>query len=190
MQATGWLGTMLYLGAHLYLSGGGRAKWTVYYTVNFIAAFCISITSAVLHSWQAVIINVCWGLISAAGMGRLSLKFLRFNPVFLEVALGLCFVVSMGSLPFAARFSIALLAWSATLAFSFGYLLCASERITKRCFFLYNAYAALVILPQLWIDTNYPTLALEVLWFGISLFGWGNSRKAEVGKVPQKHVSD
>lgn len=180
VQAIGWLGTVLYLTSYLYLSIYKHASLLVYHACNFVAAACITVVSVVLHSWQAVVINVIWGLISVARVFEQPLGFLRFKPAYLEAVLGLCSGVALFALPFLPAFSFNLMAWSATMAFCLGYLLFASEMVGKSRFFIYNAFAALVILPQLWVDVNYPTFAMEMIWFVISIYGWrsGHSGKS------------
>ena len=79
----GWSGTLLYLLNHAYISLAPNWKSTIYYGGNLIAALCLVLTSAVAQSWQAVVINSFWAIISVLLLANISLKNAPFTqPLF------------------------------------------------------------------------------------------------------------
>jgi len=167
----GWLGSMLYLLSHSYISY--KADWNkrLYYALNLSAAMLLVATSVVFSSWQAVVINCFWAGISVLFFFDVKLGSLPVSPSIFRAAV----VVLWGWIAVLwfkdGELSLGLLGWSSAFVFSAAYLLFSAERIRPGYYFLWSAYAALALLPQLWLDQNWPVFMLEIIWAGISLFG-------------------
>lgn len=167
----GWLGTALYLLNHAHISCVKEWNRQLYFSVNLVAGILLIAASVALNSWQAVVINVFWVMISLQCLCGLKLK-----PLFISVTLFrtvmLLFWGWIVVLWFVeGELSLTLLGWSSALVFSVAYLLFAFERISHGHYFLWNAYAALALLPELWVDGNLPVFVLEIFWALISIVG-------------------
>lgn len=165
----GGLGTVIYLASHAYLSVKTNCNRRVYYGGNFVAALMILMSSAVIGSWQAVAVNGFWAAVSALlffGVGLLRINGLVFRFVLFLVSAGVVAAwIRSGDLGFGG------LSWLSVLVFSLAYLFFCAGKITPGVYFLWSAYAALTMLPQLWLDQNLSVFALEIVWAGVSFFG-------------------
>jgi len=167
----GWLGTILYLLSHSYISY--KADWNkrLYYAGNLIAAMLLIATSVVFSSWQAVVINCFWAVISLLLVCDVKLRSLPVSPSMFRAAM----VLLWGWIAVLwfedGDVNLGLLGWSSVFVFSAAYLLFSVERMRPGYYFLWSAYAALALLPQLWLEQNWPVFVLEIIWAGISLFG-------------------
>jgi hypothetical protein len=167
----GWLGAMLYLLSHSYISY--KADWNkrLYYAGNLIAAMLLIATSVVFNSWQAVVINCFWAVVSLLLLCDVKLRSLPVSPLMFRAAM----VILWGWIALLwfkdGDVNLGLLGWSSAFAFSAAYLLFSVERMRPGHYFLWSAYAALALLPQLWLEQNWPVFVLEIIWAGISLFG-------------------
>ena len=65
-EVIGWFGTVLYLINHVYISLNSQYKKNIYYVGNAIAALALVLSSLVVSSMQAVIINGFWAIVSVA----------------------------------------------------------------------------------------------------------------------------
>lgn len=169
----GWVATAVYLGNHGYLSTHRNYRPKIYYALNFFAASGIVVSSAAIASWQAVVVNAFWALLSLAALndvqphagGRLSERWI-IAPL---AALGLG---GLGFALFDLSAGMAALGWAATGLFCGGYLLFAAGAVRRRRFLLFNIFAAYGLTPILYLDANWPVLALEACWGAISAIGW------------------
>ena len=170
-ELLGWFGTLLYLANYAYLAFYRRWRRPVYFSANGVAALSLVVSSAAIASWQAVGINFFWAAISVWLLIGGSFRFVRVGPGVLTVGVGLCWVTALPALfwQWQWQLAVAIIGWSSTFAFSAAYLLFAARRLTIGPYHLWNAYAAFVLLPQLYLDANWPVLAMEVCWFVISL---------------------
>lgn len=186
LQLIGWAGTFIYLAAYVYVSRVSDYRRGLYFGGNLVGALCILAVSLGLHSWQAVVINGFWAVISVAGLLALRPRWPAPPPWML----GGVVVVAVGTsailLFIDASLAIGLLGWSATATFCLGYCLFATEKLAPGHFFLLNAYSASAIIPQLVVDGNYPTVGLEAAWTVISLMGW---RRTAAARQPKRSGS-
>lgn len=162
LTVIGWLGTILYLLAHVYISALKKQDDTNYYSANLIAAIFLVIFSVSTQSYYAVFVNAFWFVASAARLLRKQLITFLVPYRFFEVLfLG---IVLFGL----ATKNYLLVSWAAALVFVIAYCLLTSEKVPLYRYHIYNAFAAVTMTPQLAIDHNFPVLILEVLWFLLS----------------------
>jgi hypothetical protein len=167
----GWFGTVAYLVNHAYISLVQQRNNTIYYGGNFLAATALVISSMASHSFQAVVINGFWALISILILAKVDLQRFPvsrrlFNAILVLFALALLYQALLNS-----EFDIRLLGWSSAFVFSASYLLFSVGKMRILIYLLCNAYAAFALLPQVWQDENWPVFVLEICWGCISIYG-------------------
>lgn len=172
LEALGWFGTISYLLNHAYISLVQHWNKSVYYGINFIAGTSLVISSLAIPSSQAVTINLFWAAISFTQLANIKSPSLPFNARFIVLSAFFFWLLASGSAFYDLKITIAILGWSSAYTFCFAYFLFASGKISARFYFVCNAYAALVLLPQLWFDANWPVFVLEVCWAMLSLYGF------------------
>ena len=167
-HSLGWAGMALYLVAYAYLGLRRTADRRRYFLANAVAAALVGTSSGLIGTWPSVAINLFWFTVSllalagiTAGARHLTPRSFTLFSAVLPVTAAIAFFVDH-------MLAIALLGWTSAILFSGAYLLFAAGRLRARPFHLYNATAAAVILPQLWVDQNWPVMALEVCWFVLS----------------------
>ena len=171
LALVGWSGTLLYLLNHGYISLVQKWKPSIYYGGNLIAAVSLVITSVFAASWQAVVINGFWAVISMLLLAKVDLKRFSIPPSwFMAGLVGLWLWLLVKSVSDMAL-DLTILGWTSAYVFSFAYLLFSAERMAPRHYLLWNGYAALSLLPQLWLDQNLPVFGLEVAWACLSFYG-------------------
>jgi hypothetical protein len=167
----GWLGTFLYLINHIYISLETNWKNNIYYGGNTLAAICLIISSYYNASWQAVVINIFWASISIALLLGANLSTIKLNKRFFYIVfIGMSLMLFVNYL-MQSQFDLALLGWISAFIFSGAYLLFSAKKMLPRYYLCWNAFAAIALLPQLWLDHNWPVFALEVIWASISIYG-------------------
>lgn len=172
IEISGAVGTGLYLLNHAYISLFNNWNRRLYFSVNLIAACLLVLSSAMLASWQAVAVNLFWASVSLLLLANVDLKRILFpRVIFHSLMLGWAFIIVIKWLSTAA-FPSDWLAWSSTTAFCLAYLLFVSDKMRAKNYFGWNSYAALSLLPQLWLDSNWSVFVLEICWAAISLFGY------------------
>ncbi|MGB1261558.1 MAG: CBU_0592 family membrane protein [Cognaticolwellia sp.] len=171
MILVGWLGTILYLVNHGYISLIAKWRKNIYYAGNAIAAICLVISSTVSHSWQAVVINSFWTIISISLLFGFDLTNVKFNKHIFRVIVAAMLIVFCGQYLLEQTFNLTLLGWISAFVFSACYLLFSADKMLPRYYLLWNAFAAVTLLPQLWLDQNWPVFALEIAWAIISIYG-------------------
>ena len=174
----GWIGTSLYLINHGYLSVIKDWRPTIYYSGNFIAAMALLINGTVLSSWQAVVINSFWAIISLLLLFSVDLKKLASSKVLFEASLATLFLGLLIKSTYQFKLDTQWLAWSSSYIFCSVYLLFSSEKIGLKHYLLWNFLAAIILLPQLALDANWPNFWLEVVWASISIIGFIRKWKA------------
>ncbi len=173
----GWFGTLLYLVNHAYISISKNWQQNIYYTGNVVAAICLIISSSFSTSWQAVVINTFWAIISIAFLVGTNLNVLSFNKHFFYVAIFAMLAIFVGQLLVQNHLNFALLGWSSAFIFSGCFLLFSQGKMPPRSFLGWNAFAAVALLPQLWNDSNWPVFSLEIIWAAISIYGVARREK-------------
>lgn len=171
LSILGWFGTVLYLANHSYLSLVTRWRPLVYYGGNFVAATLLVFSSVAIESWQAVCINGFWSVVSLLLLCRVDLSRLPFHRSWFYLAMAIMLGVTAATFFLDTTLTIAMFGWSSTLAFCASYLLFSASRISVRTYLFWNSYAALALLPQLWLDQNWPVFGLECAWAIISIYG-------------------
>lgn len=168
----GWSGTVIYLANHTYISV--KVDWhkLVYFGGNFIAATFLLIQSTYLASWQAVVINGFWMIISICLLVGISFERINVDVKFYYVICALLLGGLCVSSVFLDWVCLAqLFAWSSAFIFCSCYFLFSAKLISSRVYLGFNIYAALVLLPQLYLTSNWPAFGLEVAWAAISTYG-------------------
>lgn len=170
-EIIGWFGTLLYLVNHVYISVVVGYQKNIYYLGNLIAAASLVLSSFMVNSMQAVIINGFWTIVSLALLMRLPVHQFPFSRrAFYSV---LVFFIGFILFNFIAKshLDLMLMGWLSAYIFCFGYLLFSGEKLKHTNYLILNFVAAVVLIPQLWLDQNLPVLALESAWAMISLYG-------------------
>ncbi|MBF7074066.1 hypothetical protein ISG33_11715 [Glaciecola sp. MH2013] len=177
----GWAGTFLYLVNHAYISMMSNWKRTLYFGGNFLAATLLVVQSVYLASWQAVVINGFWMLVSICLLAGMSFDNIKIAAKHYYVVCVSLFValISLSTLSLLSTGSwastIQLFGWSSAFVFCSSYFLFSATRISSRAYLILNAYAAIALLPLLWEKQNWPVFALEVAWAAISIYGVAKS---------------
>lgn len=172
LEILGWSGTLTYLVNHTYLSLFSKWKKHIYYSGNLVAALALMISSAAITSWQAVFINGFWALVSLLLLIGLDLKKSPINPAFFYLSLAALLIWLLIRSIHEGEINVFILGWTSTLSFCAGYLLFSAGRMSVEAYLFWNTYAALMLLPQLWLDQNWPNFYLEVVWSVISAYGF------------------
>lgn len=167
----GWCGTILYLLNHAYISLNKNWRKVIYYTVNAAAAICLIISSVVNHSWQAVVINAFWAIISLSLLLNVDLAKIKFSKRLFNLVVIIMLAAFIVQFIFYNQANLTLLGWTSAFVFSACYLLFSAEKMLPRYYLCWNAFAALTLLPQLWLDQNWPVFTLEIIWAVISIYG-------------------
>lgn len=169
----GWVGTLLYVASYLYLTFSPAFKPSRYYLGNLLAAICICVVSLALFSWQALIINLFWVVVSFAGLKDWKLGIKLPNQI---VSIAIMSVIVITSVVifsfFKSALGISMMAWSSTICYCFGYLLFTNQILEEDTYFIVNGVCSILIIPELWNDQNYPTVVLQIIWLIISITGF------------------
>ena len=170
-DSVGYLGTLVYLANHAYISLSARHSDRVYFAANMIAALALVVTSAALHSWQSMVTNLFWAGVSLRRLCGGSIYLPSGLQAWTRPIAAICLVLALAGLAIGFEVLLASLAWISVVLFAGVYLLFAADRLQKRQYLWLNVLAALLILPQLWLDTNYPVFLLESIWAILSFVG-------------------
>ena len=167
----GWFGTITYLVNHAYISLVQQRNNTIYYAGNLLAAVALVISSVASDSFQAVVINGFWALISILILAKVDLQRLPISRRFFNAVLVIFAIALVYQGVVHAKLDIRLLGWSSAFVFSASYLLFSVAKMRILIYLLCNAYAAFSLLPQVWLDQNWPVFVLEICWGCISIYG-------------------
>jgi hypothetical protein len=170
----GWIGSILYLINHAYISVVKHWQPKVYYGGNFIAAVSLVASSLMIYSYQAVVINGFWALISILLIMKFDVAKVPLSKRVFYLGFVLILVWSAFSgLEHGWRSSdfYAALGWSSSYVFCFSYFLFCSKKLSHLSYLLFNIYAASALLPILWAQQNLPVFGLEICWAAISAYG-------------------
>lgn len=172
MLLLGWCGTAVYLANHAYISLVTSWRPKIYFSGNLVAATALTVQSVHLSSWQAAVINGFWMAVSTlllidVKMDSLKLtakSYFSFSALLLLTVFSSFFLIELTEF-------YKVLGWSSAYFFCSSYFLFSATRISSRAYLSCNVYAALALLPQLWLNANYPVLTLEIAWATVSLIG-------------------
>ncbi|AEP29458.1 hypothetical protein GNIT_1334 [Glaciecola nitratireducens FR1064] len=172
MLILGWCGTFLYLANHAYISLVTSWRPKVYFSGNLFAATALTVQSVHLSSWQAAVINGFWMTVSTLLLIDVKIdsvkirakSYFSFSALMLLAASASFFLIEITTF-------YEVLGWSSAYFFCSSYFLFSAKIISSRAYLSCNVYAALALLPQLWLSANYPVLTLEVAWAIVSLIG-------------------
>ncbi|GAA0819218.1 hypothetical protein GCM10009111_23030 [Colwellia asteriadis] len=182
----GWFGSALYLINHSYISIVKNWNPKLYYSANLIAALSLVVSSLIIISYQAVVINGFWALVSILLLIKFDIAKIPLSKSLFYIGFILLLVWSAfigyqhgwSSLMF-----YSCLGWSSSYVFCLSYFLFCSKKLTHVNYLLLNVYAASVLLPILWSQQNWPVFGLEVCWAIISAYG-------AYSKIEQVHLID
>ncbi|GAA5131809.1 CBU_0592 family membrane protein [Thalassotalea piscium] len=170
----GWFGSILYLVNHGYISVNKEWKPNIYFTGNLIAALALVASSLLISSYQAVVINGFWALISILLIIKFDMSTIAFSKR--AFYLGLILILAWSAY-IAYKHGINSLAfftylgWSSSYVFCLSYFLFCSKKLNRISYLLLNAFAASALLPILWRQENWPVFSLEICWVLISIYG-------------------
>jgi len=181
----GWSGVILYLLAHGRISVLKHKADREYYLMNLIAAVLVVVSSLIISSWQPVIINTFWALVSLAAVCRFRLPSLFLDNRVLALLVGLMFVAGTLYIVMIGKIGFSILAWSSVIAFCFSYWLFSCRQLSQKGYFLFSMYAAYILLPQLYLDTNWPVFVMELVWGSLSVIGFYRLRNSPSMKKSQ-----
>lgn len=170
----GWFGSVLYLINHAYISLIKDWKETWYYSGNLIAAVALVISSLFIASYQAVVINGFWAVISLLLLMKFDVTKLSFSKriFYLGLAFFAFAIVGVAYRNGATSEQFyTVLAWSSSYAFCLSYFLFCAKKLSQISYLALNAYAASALLPLLLVQQNWPVFTLEVCWAVISVYG-------------------
>lgn len=170
----GWFGSILYLINHAYISLIKDWKETWYYSGNLIAAVALVVSSLIIASYQAVVINSFWAVISLLLLLKFDVTKLSFSKRVFYIGLGVFSVAILGvgyRSGFNSNAFFTVLAWSSSYAFCLSYFLFCAKKLSQISYLALNAYAACALLPLLLVQQNWPVFTLEVCWAVISVYG-------------------
>ncbi len=183
MVTLGWVGTILYIVNHAYLSLYSQWRRDVYYLGNLLAASALVVSSSAIQSWQAVAINGFWAIISLLMLASVSLRALAFGSRRAQVLMsGVIAIAAVAVIKSPDQLWNAL-NWIAAVIFALAYLMFCTDKMRPRHYQLANMIAALMTLPSLWQQQNYSVFCLEVTWAGLS--AW-----AAYKKYTEAHIVD
>lgn len=167
----GWFGTALYLINHGYISVNKNWKKPIYYTGNAIAASCLVLSSYYSNSWQAIVINCFWAFTSVLLLCGVDLSTLKIDKRIFHLIIAVMLLFFFGEVVAKQQLNLALLGWVSAFTYSGCYLLFSAEKMLPRNYLCWNAFASLIILPQLWLDQNWPVVGMQICWAMISIYG-------------------
>ena len=182
----GWIGSILYLVNHGYISVVKQWQEKLYYGGNLVAALSLVISSLFLSSFQAVVINGFWAIISLLLLMRFDINRLSFSKRIFYAGFGVFLIAIAYTAWYFGHNSMELftcLAWSSSYVFCLSYFLFCSKKLTHLAYLTFNVYAACALLPLLWLQQNWPVYTLEVSWALISVYGIFK-------KLEQSHLID
>lgn len=170
----GWFGSVLYLINHGYISAFKHWKPKIYYGCNLIAALSLVVSSLMIFSYQAVVINGFWAIISILLLLNIDVAKVPFSKRVFK--LGFVFILAwLVFIGFQYGWgSITLydyLGWSSSYVFCLSYFLFCSKKLNHINYLLFNIYAACALLFILWEQHNWPVFSLELCWAAISAYG-------------------
>ncbi|NTS78017.1 hypothetical protein HR060_14250 [Catenovulum sp. SM1970] len=170
----GWLGSILYLVNHGYISVVKNWRNDIYYGGNLVAALSLVISSLFLSSYQAVVINTFWAVISfllliKVDITKVAIPKQAFYVGFISF-IGFCTWSAWQSGLTSLNFYTSL-GWSSSFVFCLSYFLFSSKKLSHIQYLSFNFYASVALLPLLWQQDNLPVFTLQICWAGISAFG-------------------
>lgn len=168
MGLLGWAGSLLYLANHAALSALRAYPERVYLLGNLVAAVLVGAASLALHSWQSVGVNLFWAAVSLQGLAGREVHARMLSERWFRRLTGLMVSGGVMAAAVSLRLSADLLGWASVAGFCGVYFLFANHEVGRPAYFLYNVLAALLILPVLWLDRNWPVFALEACWAVLS----------------------
>ncbi len=172
IEIVGWCGSLLYLLSYILLAVNLIEKGKGYYYLNIIAAIFVIIISLEKTTYQAVVINLLWGMISLNSLYRF---FKTKAPIKLSVfrLINILLLLIFTSVLFLnVTEGINLFGWLSVVYFISSYFYFASSYISEKEFHIWNFLAALSIIPQLYIDQNWPVIVLETFWAAFAVWGY------------------
>ena len=178
MGLLGWAGSLLYLGNHAAFSALKRFPERVYLWGNLFAAIMVGAGSLALHSWQSVGLNAFWAIVSLQALAGREIHVGMLSERWLRLALGLIVLGGALSAILSVRLMADIFGWASVFGFCGIYFLFANREIGRPVYFAYNTLAALLILPVLWLDMNWPVFTLECCWAALSLAAFLKHRTA------------
>ncbi|WP_019027621.1 CBU_0592 family membrane protein [Colwellia piezophila] len=170
----GWLGSVLYLMNHGYISVVKNWRPKVYYGVNLLAALSLVASSLMIYSYQAVVINSFWAIISILLLIKFDVAKVPLSRRFFY--LGFVLIIAwliFSGLKYSWNSSTfhGYLGWSSSYVFCLSYLLFCSKKLSHINYLVFNIYAGSALLPILWAQQNWPVFTLQICWALISAYG-------------------
>ncbi|XBQ17109.1 MAG: hypothetical protein ABL308_04335 [Oceanicaulis sp.] len=183
IETLGWIGTAGYLANHAAFSLYRRYPKTAYFAANLVSAAFLIASSFAIGSWHPVVNNGFWLVTSAvalSGMKPLGVRLKVPAARWLALVAGLVAAWLIATdLPLALE----ALGWVSVFTYAMAYLAFAAGGIGRESYLGANLAAALLQMPVLYVDGNWPVLALQAAWAGLSLAALMN-RVEDAGTKP------
>ncbi len=168
--ALGWLAAALYVLAHAQLIVTGGKQRKRYFQLNLLGAALFVVSSAAMHSWQSVIVNLFWLLTSLLALGQREHLLTRNAG---QIALA-CFAVGAGMLLLFGAYRnawVPALGWIGVALYCSAYFALAERAISRRLFLQMNTIAPLLLIAVYDRQGNWPAVGVSVLWAALSAIG-------------------
>lgn len=171
MDFLGWAGAAGYLLNHAGFSLRSDYPRKLYFAVNLVSASLLVVSSFAISSWHPVANNGFWAVVSAIALtgGRLPGLPLKLPA---KHWLAVCGALAAAALLLTDQaVAIEALGWVSVLAYAGAYLAYAARAVGRRRYLAINVAAAILQMPVLIGDENWPVLALQAAWAALSLAG-------------------
>lgn len=166
----GWMGTALYLLNHAVYSVHSNYSLRKYYIFNFLAALFVTINSVYLLSYQPVVTNVYWMVVSILGFLSFE-EYPRVYPKRVFYGLGAILICASVALWAYGQFTaFELMGWLSVFVYCSSYFLLVTEKFSRREYQIGSFIAAVLIIPSLFLKQNWPMVVLEVAWAALSFY--------------------
>tara|TARA_Y100001960_G_C14649223_1_gene814938 strand:+ start:96 stop:656 length:561 start_codon:yes stop_codon:yes gene_type:complete len=167
----GWLAVSIFFICHIYVSVFNDLNRKAFFALNTLAAFLMIISSWAISSWVIVIYNIFWIIISSISfINKSKLKSL-ITVKHLKLLISLILILAFATLMHDMMISINILGYGSIAIMLNTYLLYSTKQLERVDYLKYDLVAMFIILPQLFIDKNYPALTSESIFIFITAFG-------------------
>lgn len=163
----GWSGSILYLAAQILLALFSLPQ-RKYVIINAFAAILVSIYSFSLFSLQPIIINISWSALSIFSL-LLRQSETGGNGKALNVFTAIWIILSGVILLITVNLNIVtnlytLISWISVWLYLASYTLFIFFKFPLPGFLFIGLLAAILLIPQLWLDRNFPAVFIQLLW--------------------------
>ncbi|MEO1324298.1 MAG: hypothetical protein AAFV59_14960 [Pseudomonadota bacterium] len=188
-EIAGWAAFALYLLSHAYLSIFKSIHRPSYFAMNVAAAVLLTVSSVAISSWQAVLINVFWLVVSYAGLTDSSI-LQRIVPRLWRTLAPAAILTVTGAIVLLSDYARALdlLGWAGVWLFCGSYLLFTAQKVSRVSYLWMSLVAYALLLPIYFVQSHWPSFTLGVAWSAITIIGLveaiSSARRADAAADP------